>query len=961
MTLTPNTRLGRYEIRSKIGEGGMGEVYLAEDTQLNRKVALKVLPPEVAANSDRMRRFKQEAQAAAALNHPNIAHIYEIGESGSSPTPGSPSGQPAWGGVVREGVHFIAMEYIDGETLREKIHRDKAPLPKLLKYLTQVAEGLSKAHSAGIIHRDLKPDNIMITRDDYAKILDFGLAKLVEPRRPFDSSDTGSSEIATAVMQQHSIPGMVMGTVGYMSPEQAQGKTNEIDQRSDIFSFGCILFEAATGKRAFEGKDALDSLHKIVHAPTPQIKDFNPVAPDELPRIVRRCLAKEPDKRYQSIKEVAIELEELQQELKSASEMEYSVQPTSSSTAASIGTAQTDSVHSAAGDKVSIGTARSTSSAEYLVGEIKRHKLGALLAIGAFAVVVAGAIFGAYKWLGPSRSGDAPRALKITRLTTTGRVPRAAISPDGKYVVYVQMGEGLRQSLWVRQVSASSDVQIAPADGAAYKGITFSPDSDFIFYVKNEPGLDSGSLWWSPVLGGNARKLIDHVNSYVALSPDGKQVAFVRRNQGESLLMAANVDGSGERKLTSRKDPENFIGSSPSWSPDGRIIAIGQENAAGGNTRSVVAVRVDDGSEQPFTGRKWAGTGIPELAWLSDNSGVLVTASEQAGNRPQIWFLAWPGNESRQVTSDLSSFSNISVTSDSKTVCAVRSESVINLWVAESTDTDNARPITSGAERSDGARGLSWSPDGRIIYLSEAGGEQNIWMIGADGGENKQLSIPARRNRMPDVSLDGRYIVWQSNRGAGNSIWRMDIDGGNAKQLTEGSSDFYPHVTPDGKWVLFSRVTKDQQGFTLWKVGIDGGPVVQLDGVATTGAAEVSPDGNKIAYTTGEGRGRPYSKIVVIPFDGGPPNASFELPEVEAVDRDAWIHWTPDGRALAFIRDVKGVSNIWTQPLDGGSPKQLTHFKDQTIRNFAWSRDGKKLALSRGSFTSDVVLIRNFR
>src|SRR5438309_2104981 len=271
--LSSGTRLGRYEIRSQIGAGGMGEVYLAEDLQLHRKVALKVLPPAVAAKGDRMRRFKQEAQAAAALNHPNIAHIYEIGEG--------------------EGVHFISMEYIDGETLREKIHRDKAPLSKLLKYLTQVAEGLAKAHSAGIVHRDLKPDNIMITRDDYAKILDFGLAKLVEPTGQKPDRQGGLSEIATAVMQQHSIPGMVMGTIGYMSPEQAQGKTKEIDHRSDIFSFGCILFEAVTGRRPFEAESKLKSLHKLVYGPAPSINDFNPTASPDLQRIVRRCLAKD--------------------------------------------------------------------------------------------------------------------------------------------------------------------------------------------------------------------------------------------------------------------------------------------------------------------------------------------------------------------------------------------------------------------------------------------------------------------------------------------------------------------------------------------------------------------------------------------------------------------------------------------------------------------------------------------
>ena len=314
MTIAAGTKLGRYEIRSKIGAGGMGEVYLAQDAQLDRKVALKILPAELAANQDRMRRFVQEAKAAAALNHPNIATIHEIGsDRGSSPTvrEGSTAASSSGG----EEIHYIAMEFIDGATLHEKIHREQTELRKLLRFLQHAAEGLARAHAAGIVHRDLKPDNIMITRDGHAKILDFGLAKLIEQRVP---SDQISSEVATAVMPQHSTPGTIMGTVGYMSPEQAQGKTKEIDQRSDIFSFGCILFEAATGRKAFEGKDVLDSLHKIVHAPTPQIKEFTSDAPDELQRIVRRCMAKDPDERYQTIKDVAIELKELRREMEGA-------------------------------------------------------------------------------------------------------------------------------------------------------------------------------------------------------------------------------------------------------------------------------------------------------------------------------------------------------------------------------------------------------------------------------------------------------------------------------------------------------------------------------------------------------------------------------------------------------------------------------------------------------------------
>ena len=363
--------ISHYRILSKLGAGGMGEVYLAQDTKLDRKVALKILPADVAANRDRMERFVREAKAAAALNHPNIAHIYEIGEV--------------------DGLHFIAMEYIEGDTLREKIHRERTDLRKLLRYLQNVAEGLAKAHAAGIVHRDLKPDNIMITVDGHAKILDFGLAKLIEQHATPTSAE-GSSEVATAVMPQHSTPGTVMGTVGYMSPEQAQGKTREIDHRSDIFSFGCILYEAAIGQRAFEGKDALDSLHKTVHGPTPQISGGPAGAPDELQRIVRRCLAKDAEKRYQSMKDVAIELEELQNALKGAAEPVYSSQlALRGVTAPAIeAAAGLDTDWRSAASTRDPGVLRSSSSAEYIAGEIRRHKKS--VAVMALLVVSVAAV-----------------------------------------------------------------------------------------------------------------------------------------------------------------------------------------------------------------------------------------------------------------------------------------------------------------------------------------------------------------------------------------------------------------------------------------------------------------------------------------------------------------------------------------------------------------------------------------
>jgi serine/threonine protein kinase/tetratricopeptide (TPR) repeat protein len=363
--IASGTKLGRYEIRSKIGEGGMGEVYLAEDVRLHRQVALKILPSEVAANKDRMRRFEQEAQAAAALNHPNIAHIYEIGE--------------------HDGRHFIAMEFIDGVTLRGKIHREHAELRKLLRYLQQVAEGLAKAHAAGIIHRDLKPDNVMITRDGYAKILDFGLAKLSERTRRQDGEP--HEEVPTAMMQgPHSTPGLVMGTVGYMSPEQAQGRS--VDYRSDIFSFGCLLYEATTGQRAFESESTIDTLHRIVHAPVPLVKDVNPSAPGDLTRIVRRCLAKDPDERYQSIRDAAIELRDLRRELEGAAELEITVPPS----AVGSGVTSTTNVAATVSD-APLSTAP-VSSAEYIVTEIKRNKV--VTAIVLTALVLGGFGLAAY-------------------------------------------------------------------------------------------------------------------------------------------------------------------------------------------------------------------------------------------------------------------------------------------------------------------------------------------------------------------------------------------------------------------------------------------------------------------------------------------------------------------------------------------------------------------------------------
>ena len=316
MALTAGTKISHYTIVSRLGAGGMGEVYKAEDTLLDRPVALKILPADLVDNEDRVRRFVQEAKSASALNHPHIVTIYEIGkvelEKGEAKEPASPgdvSGNGSNGSGRKELFHYIAMEFIDGDTLRDKIHRDRTDLKKLLEYFAQAADGLAKAHASGIVHRDLKPENVMITHDGYAKILDFGLAKLLEPQKPATAGDMLEAE---TMMMGRTQPGIVMGTIGYMSPEQVQGKV--VDQRSDIFSFGCILYEATTGHKPFHGESVIDSLHKIVYSQAPPIREFNPETPAELQRIIRKCLSKDPDERYQLIKDANIDLRELVRE-----------------------------------------------------------------------------------------------------------------------------------------------------------------------------------------------------------------------------------------------------------------------------------------------------------------------------------------------------------------------------------------------------------------------------------------------------------------------------------------------------------------------------------------------------------------------------------------------------------------------------------------------------------------------
>jgi len=602
---------------------------------------------------------------------------------------------------------------------------------------------------------------------------------------------------------------------------------------------------------------------------------------------------------------------------------------------------------------------RATSSTEPQSGKFGRHKLGALIALAALMVIIAGIDLGLYKLIRPNPPAAPFAATTVVRLTHAGKVPRAAISPDGKYIVHA-IAEAGKQSLWLRQVATSSDVQIVPPAVVTYVGITFSPDGNFIYFVRGQQSDlregsfgDRGILFKMPTLGKAEKKLLENVDGHTALSPDGNWLAFVRQypNQGKSALMVARADGTEEKELATRKFPNNFLPGGPAWSPDGKIIACATNNFTSVRPyRGVVGIRVADGAEKPIGSKRWYGA-TRRLAWLTDGSGILVIGAEYSRGLNQIWRLSYPGDEAHKVVNDLNDYADLSLTADSGMLAAVWADRLVNIWVAPDGDAGRAKSITSGAGREDGIRGLTWTPDGRIIYRSMAGDAPQLWIMGADGTGGKQLSVDHSEHFDPAVSPDGRYVVWSSSAAGHRNLWRMDIDGGNPKQLTSGNNEWHPEYTPDGKWLVYVTMV-----YSLWKIPADDGAPVRLtDGLSWRPA--ISPDGKWVAFNRLDEVSSQW-QIAVMRFEGGAPHKIFDAPSSSLFRA---IRWTPDGRGVAYPVTSGGISNIWSQPLDGGPPRQLTAFKDQLIFDFAWSRDGKQLALSRGVVNSDVVLISNFR
>jgi serine/threonine protein kinase/Tol biopolymer transport system component len=936
-------RIGDYKFLEQIGRGGMGEVYLAHDSRLGRRVALKLLPSRYTTDEQRVRRFEQEARAASALNHPNILMIFEIGRG--------------------DGIHFIATEYVEGETLRQRMANTRMSLSDFLEVAIQVASALVAAHQAGIVHRDVKPENVMLRPDGYVKVLDFGLAKLTEQPA---ASDTG----ALTFGKVDTDPGTVMGTASYMSPEQARGQS--VDSRTDIFSLGVVMYEMIAGRAPFEGETTSDVIASILKTEPPPLAHYSGNAPDALERLVAKTLRKDREERYQTAKELLTHLKKLKQRLDFEAQEQRSVPPYLSPVAAdNISRAQlivdTDNKPVAqTGD----AAARTTSSAEIIIEEIKRHKLGAVLALLAFVIVAAGIGFAIYRLASKSptatKSNEPFSKIRPTRLTTTGKASIAAISPDGKYVAHA-MGAKSQQSLWLRHIATGSDTEIVPTAPVDYTALTFSPDGNYIYFLRWE--AVEGGFYRVPVLGGSMKALGRDVDGGITFSPDGRRLAFMRGypQKDEAILAIANADGTEEQALVTRQGQRNVYSSGiawgPAWSPDGETIALAIRNAeADGIYWNVVLVRVKDKAEQQLTFQKWSSLG--QLAWLRDGSGLIVAAADrETAPAQQIWYVSYPSGSARRITNDTNGYSGVSLTADSTALLTVQTEQYSHVWTAPGGDARRATQITSNTF--EGLYGVCWTPEGRILYTSRtAQGRSSIWMMDADGAGQKQLTVdaqpnnrPSITNNRPTVSADGRYIVFASDRTGNYCVWRMDSDGSNPKQLNRGTFSVRPQITPDGQWVIYADVEAGKQ--RLWKIPMNGGDPVRLTDYTSSGGA-VSPDGTHIAIRFVDEQATPKrQRFAIISIEGGLPSKVFDLPQPLALDQ--LIRWTPDGRSLFYIDTRNGVFNIWTYSLDGSPPKQVTSFKSDQIFSYDWSRDGRQVVCARGAQTSDAVLITDLR